>query len=52
MKPMGRRFYKDKTGGKHHIKIKGKYHAWWLNVCEPCKKRDRQDAKREIINGN
>jgi len=47
MKQMGRRYYKDKTGGKHHVRIKGKLHAWWLHICQPNKKAERQKAKAE-----
>ena len=48
MKPLGRKYYKDKTGGKHHVRIGGKFRAWWIDVCSPNKKADRQNAKREI----
>ena len=48
MKPMGRQFYKDKTGGKHFTKIKGKVHSWWTDVCQPSNKRARQDFRKEI----
>lgn len=48
MKPLGRQHYKDKTGGKHHIKINGKYHVWWTDICQPSKKRDRFSAKQSI----
>jgi len=48
MKPMGRKHYKDKTGGKHHIRIKGKFIAWWEGVCTPSKTKEKQQAKRDI----
>lgn len=48
MKPLGRKHFKDKTGGKHHVKIKGKFMAWWVDVCTPNKKADRQKSKRNI----
>jgi len=49
MKPMGRKHYKDKTGGKHHSKKNGKTSCWWENICSPSKSRERRDAKKEII---
>lgn len=52
MKPMGRKYYKDKTGGKHHVRFKGKFMAWWVDVCQPNKKADRQKAKKEILQDN
>ena len=33
------------------IKINGKFLAWWADICEPSNKRDRQKAKRDIIDG-
>jgi len=45
---MGRKFYKDKTGGKHHVRFYGKFFAWWTDICEPNKKAERQAAKAEI----
>jgi len=48
MRPLGRKFYKNKTGGKHHVKINGKYHAWWLDVIDASRKRSRQEVKKEI----
>jgi len=48
MKPMGRKYYKNKTGGKHHIKAGGKVKAWWSNICTPNKKADRQESKKDI----
>jgi len=50
MKPMGRKYYKDKTGSKHHKRVYGKFHAWWLDVCTPNKKAARQQAKKELLN--
>ena len=29
MKPLGSKYYKDKTGGKHHIRTNGDYDCWW-----------------------
>ena len=29
MKPLGRKYYKDKTGGKHSHKVNGKTNCWW-----------------------
>lgn len=48
MKPLGRKYYKDKTGGKHHVKIMGKFQAWWIDVCTPNKKAERQLVKNYI----
>lgn len=45
---MGRRYYKVKSGGKHHVKIEGKFHAWWLDVCIPNKTREKRQARLEI----
>lgn len=47
MQPMGRKYYKNKDS-KHYIRIDGKYHAWWSDVCEPNKKKERQQAKLDI----
>ena len=48
MKPMGRARYNDKTGGKHHIRLFGKFRAWWLDVIEPNKNRERLLVRKEI----
>lgn len=50
MKPLGRKHYKGKTGGKHHVRINGKFSAWWLDVCEPNKTADKEYAKKSIQN--
>ena len=50
MKPMGRKYYKDKTGGKHHKKYFGKILTWWEHICTPSKKAERQLAKKNISN--
>jgi hypothetical protein len=47
MKPLGRKYFTCKAGSKHHVRINGKYDAWWLDVCEPNKKADRQKAKKD-----
>ena len=47
MKPQGRRYFKSKTA-KHHVKIKGKFIAWWEDVCTPNKTREKQAVKKEI----
>lgn len=47
MQPMGRKYFKHK-GSKHHVRIKGKFFAWWLDVCTPNKRRDKEDAKKQI----
>jgi hypothetical protein len=48
MKPMGRKYFRNKTGSKHHVKIRGKFAAWWTDVCTPSKKRERQQVKSDI----
>ncbi len=50
MRPLGRKFYLDKTGGKRHLKVNGKYIAWWTVICTPNKTREKQDSKKEIKN--
>lgn len=50
MRPLGRKFYQNKTGSKHHIKVNGKFIAWWTDVCTPNKTREKQDSKKEIQN--
>lgn len=49
MKPLGRKYYKDKTGGKHSLRIDGKYHCWWGDVCTPSKALEVRNAKQEIM---
>jgi len=39
MKPLGRKYYKDKTGGKHS--------DWWVNVCTPNKRLEQRNVKRD-----
>ena len=43
MKPLGRKFYKDKTGGKHH--------DWWEGICTPNKRLEQRNAQKEIEEG-
>jgi hypothetical protein len=45
---MGRKYYKDNTGAKHHVKINGKFQAWWTDICTPSKKAERQKVKKDI----
>ena len=55
MKPLGRKYYKCKTGGKHSVKNSKKFPSWWENVCEPNKVADRHKIKLELKrlnNGN
>lgn len=41
MKPLGRKYYKNKTCGKHHIRVNGKFMCWWQDVfCGVCKKTE------------
>ena len=51
MKPLGRKHYKNNTGGKHHCRINGKYQSWWEDVCTPNKELSRRDAKEEMQRG-
>ena len=46
MKPMGRRAYNNKSGGKHHVKIEGKFSAWWTDMISPNKTREKLLAKK------
>lgn len=50
MQPMGRK--KNRMPQcKHKVKILGKHvAAWWEDIIPPSKKRERQNAKREINN--
>lgn len=48
MKPQGRKFFKDKTGSKHHVRVKGKFMAWWTDVCTPNKTKEKREAKKQI----
>lgn len=51
MKPMGRKYYLNKTGSKYHIRVNGKQSTWWGKICLPSKSRDREIAKLEIRRG-
>lgn len=48
MKPLGRKHYKDKTGGKHHVRTNGKFYCWWQHVCQPSKALEKQIEKEQI----
>ncbi|MBE0468064.1 MAG: hypothetical protein IBX55_00960 [Methyloprofundus sp.] len=48
MKPLGRKYYKSKTGGKHKVKVAGKTCAWWINIISPNKSYEKRLAKNEI----
>ena len=48
MKPLGRKYYKDKTGGKHHIRENGKFLCWWDKVCSPNKTMEKRNTEKEI----
>lgn len=50
MKPLGRKYFKDKTGSKHKYKSKGKTEAWWDDIVCPNKTRSKELARQEIIN--
>ncbi len=43
MKPLGRKYYKDKTGGKHS--------DWWEGVCVPNKRLSKRNADKEVAEG-
>lgn len=51
MKPLGRKYYKNKTGGKHHIRVNGKFMCWWQDVCQPSKSLESRIEKEEIEKG-
>lgn len=48
MKPLGRKYYKDNTGGKHSCKVDGKDCSWWKDVCVPNKRLEQCIVKKEI----
>lgn len=48
MKPLGRKYYKDKTGGKHHVNVRGKFLCWWDTLIEPKKAVERERVRKEI----
>ena len=48
MKPLGRKHFKDKTGGKHKYKSKGKTESWWEDVISPNKTRFNRQALKEV----
>ena len=48
MKPQGRKYFNNKTGSKHFVKIDGKTYTWWEDVCTPNKIHERQASKKEI----
>ncbi|MDA3808293.1 MAG: hypothetical protein PF440_10350 [Thiomicrorhabdus sp.] len=48
MKPLGRKHYKDNTGGKHHCRAEGKFQTWWEKLCEPNKTAEKQQSKKDI----
>jgi hypothetical protein len=48
MKPLGRRYYKCKTGSKHILRIDGKYHCWWSDVVEPSKRYEQRVVDDKI----
>jgi hypothetical protein len=48
MKPLGRKYYKDKTGGKHPTKIDGKTSSWWEDIVPPNKTADKVANKVRV----
>ena len=51
MKPLGRKYYRCPTQSKtdYHIHQNGhKVENWWEEVCQPNKKSERQQIKKEI----
>ena len=44
---MGRKHYKDNTGGKHSVKNSKKNPSWWEDVCKPNKKDERRNAIKQ-----
>lgn len=51
MKPLGRKYYKNKTGGKHHVRTNGKFSCWWDTVCEPSKSLEKRIERDQIQSG-
>ena len=49
MKPMGRSYFKGKDS-KHKVKINGKWHNWWGDICTPNKTREKRQARIDINN--
>ncbi|AUR86348.1 hypothetical protein NVP1084O_141 [Vibrio phage 1.084.O._10N.261.49.F5] len=43
MKPLGRKLYKDNTGGKHK--------DWWEDVCKPSKTLEKRNTRQQIEEG-
>ena len=43
MKPLGRKYYKDNTGGKHRTKVDGKPDSWWEDCIPPNKTLHRRE---------
>lgn len=48
MKPLGRKYYLDKSGGKHKFKVYGKTYAWWDDVIASNKARDKSEYEKDI----
>lgn len=48
MQPLGVKRYKDKYGGKHHVRVNGKFLAWWTDICTPNKRLDTRRYKKDI----
>lgn len=51
MKPLGRKYYKDNTGGKHSLRVEGKHLCWWEDVCSPNKRLEQRNVHKEIEEG-
>lgn len=48
MKPLGRKYYNNKTGGKHKIKTDGKTSSWWEDIIHPNKTADKVANKVRV----
>lgn len=51
MKPLGREYYKDKTGGKHKSKVGGVECSWWKDSHTPNKRLEKRSIDKEIEDG-
>jgi hypothetical protein len=49
MQPLGRRHYRDKTGGKHYVDgYTKRMLMWWEEIISPNKRKDKEAAKKDI----
>lgn len=48
MRPLGRQYYKNKTGGKHHVKVDGETTSWWGDIIPANKTADKVANKVRV----